>query len=61
MNCSVINELDTLHWNGYDSYIEPISGFDPPEESISNVWNLTQHSDTSIGEHTGELSKLCIC
>ncbi len=37
-------------------YVEPINGFDPPEESIKNG-NLTQHSDTSIGEHDGDLSK----
>ena len=37
-------------------YIEPVNGFDPPEESIRNG-NLTQHSDTSIGEHAGELTK----
>ena len=37
-------------------YIEPVNGFDPPEESISDG-NLTQHSDTSIGEHAGELTK----
>ena len=39
-------------------YIEPVNGFNPPEESIRNG-NLTQHSDTSIGEHAGELTK-CI-
>ena len=37
-------------------YIEPVNGFDPPEESIRNG-NLTQHSDTSIGEHAGDLFK----
>ena len=37
-------------------YVEPVNGFDPPEESIRSG-NLTQYSDTSIGEHDGELVK----
>ena len=43
----------TLHWI---RYVEPINGFDPPEESIRSG-NLTQYSHTSKGEHDGELTK----
>ena len=53
----MINQLEVLHWNGYDILNLAVNGFDPPEESIRNG-NLTQHSDTSIGEHAGELSKI---
>ena len=37
-------------------YVEPVNGFDPPEESIRSG-NLTQYLDTSIGEHDGRLTK----
>ena len=37
-------------------YVEPVDGFDPPEESIRNG-NLTQYVDTSIIDHEGRLTK----
>jgi hypothetical protein len=43
----------SLYWI---RYVEPVNGFDPPEESIRNG-NLTQHLNTSIGEYEGTLSK----